>query len=239
MVDNEAGRTLLLVVLQNVLFATVVFGAFFGGVLVLRRFFGARLGYSLAALGLRRPEGGYFAGVGTGVLVGFGAVVLGIVVNLVTFFVFQKLGLPTERTVQGPFIRMLSEWITANPGVAIPTIVLVVVIFGPAVEELLWRGAVFGGLYRLGGLLRQRRIGEKAVAPGRVSFVFAAFVSSLVFAALHMEPIIIPGLFLLAFILCALYARTGSLLPSLVAHATFNGFTVGLILLSAIFMPPT
>ena len=233
MAGNEAGRTLLLVVVQNVIFAALVLGAFLGGVLVLRSF-GVRMGSSLAPLGFRRPRGGYIAGIGTGVLVGFGALMLGIAANLITFFVFERLGLPTERAMQGPFVLLLSELVAENPGIAIPATILVVVLFGPAVEELLWRGAIFGGLYRLGGLLRRRRTGEKEVEPGRASFVLAAIASSLVFAALHLEPVILPALFLLAFILCALYARTGSLLPPFVAHATFNSFTVLLILLGGV-----
>lgn len=236
MAGNEAGRTLILVVLQNVVFAALVLGAFFGGVLVLRSF-GVRVGYSLAPLGFRKPQAGYLAGIGIGVMAGLAALLLGIVANIVTYFVFQKLGLSTERAIQGPFVRLLSEWVTENPGVAIPAIILVVVIFGPAVEELLWRGAIFGGLYRLGGLLHQRRTGEKDTSPGRVSFVLAAVVSSLLFAGLHMEPIILPAIFLLAFILCAVYARTGSLLPPFVAHATFNSFTVILILLGSAVPP--
>jgi membrane protease YdiL (CAAX protease family) len=68
--------------------------------------------------------------------------------------------------------------------------------------------------------------------------VLAAVVSSLLFAGLHMEPVILPALFLLAFVLCAVYARTGSLLPPLVAHATFNSFTVIMILLGGAAVPP-
>lgn len=237
MAGNEAARTLLLVVLQNVAIAVLVLGAFFGGVLVLRSF-GVGVGYSLGALGLKRPRGGYFVGAAIGFLAGLGAVVLGIGVNLITFLVFQSLDLPTERDVQGPFVRTLSEWAAENPAAAIPATIGVVVVFGPAVEEFLWRGAVFGGLYRLGGLLRRRRAGDKSEAGlGGVRFLLAAAVSSLVFAALHLEPVIIPALFVLAVLLCALYARSGSLLPPFVAHATFNSFTVLLILLGGAAAP--
>jgi uncharacterized protein len=227
-----AEEVLLLVVLQNVLFAAVVVGGFFFGVLVLR-LFGAGAGYSLAPLGFRRPNAGYLAGAGSGFLLGLGAVFISGITNLVTFYVFRQLDLPTQRNTQGPFLRALSDWVAENPTVAIPATVLVVVLFGPAVEELLWRGAVFGGLFRLGGLFRQRPAGEKAGTPGRLSFAFAAVVSSLAFAALHLEPTIIPSLFLLAFLLCVLYARTGSLLPPFVAHATFNSFTVILLISTA------
>ena len=42
------------------------------------------------------------------------------------------------------------------PGIAVPAIVLVVVVFGPAVEELVFRGVVFNGLYRLGAWISTR-----------------------------------------------------------------------------------
>jgi membrane protease YdiL (CAAX protease family) len=35
-------------------------------------------------------------------------------------------------------------------------------------------------------------------------------------------------------ILCALFERTGSLLPTFVAHATFNSFAVSLIILAGL-----
>ncbi len=48
-----------------------------------------------------------------------------------------------------------------------------------------------------------------------------------------------PVLFVLAFVLCALYRRTGSLLPCLATHATFNAFAVLLVILSGFGVLPT
>jgi membrane protease YdiL (CAAX protease family) len=44
---------------------------------------------------------------------------------------------------------------------------------------------------------------------------------------------------LLAVALCALYRRTGSLLPCFVAHAAFNSFAVLVIILSGLGTLPT
>jgi uncharacterized protein len=66
-------------------------------------------------------------------------------------------------------------------------------------------------------------------------------VSSVIFALLHLEPVLLPAILILAVILCALFERTGSLLPPFVAHATFNSFAVLLIILSgldALDLPP-
>jgi membrane protease YdiL (CAAX protease family) len=127
----------------------------------------------------------------------------------------------------------LMRWVEESPGTAIPAIILVVVIFGPAVEELVFRGAVFNGLYRLANLT-SARFGDTSKTARRVSFALAALVSSIVFALLHLEPVLLPALLILAVVLCALFERTGSLLPTFVAHATFNSFAVSLIVLTGL-----
>src|SRR3712207_651924 len=194
------------------------------------------LGYSLAPLGFSRPRGGFFAGAGAGFLTGLGALLLSAVVNPVSVRVFDRLGYSTESTVQQPFMRGLMGWVRESPGVAIPAIICVVVIFGPAVEELVFRGAIFNGLYRLGGQISMGMEGNgySGRATRNISFALSALVSSVVFALLHLEPVLLPGLLVLAVILCALFARTGSLLPTFVAHATFNSLAVLLIILGGL-----
>ena len=63
--------------------------------------------------------------------------------------------------------------------------------------------------------------------------------SSMAFALLHFEPVILPALFVLAVALCGLYRRTGSLLPGFVAHAAFNSSAVLVMVLSGIGVLPT
>jgi membrane protease YdiL (CAAX protease family) len=209
---------------------------FWAGVLVARSF-GWKVDYSLAPLGFARPRGGVLAGIGVGVAAGIGALIASIPVNLASTFVLDRLGYSTERMIQGPFMRGLMRWVEESPGAAIPAIILVVVIFGPAVEELVFRGAVFNGLYRLGSLVFSAKL-SRSENPGRtasrVSFVLAALVSSALFALLHLEPVLLPALLILAVVLCALFVRTGSLLPTFVAHATFNSFAVSLIILAGL-----
>jgi membrane protease YdiL (CAAX protease family) len=102
------------------------------------------------------------------------------------------------------------------------------------VEELIFRGAVFNGLYRLGALISTRSLAKESVPPGKVIFAFSALASSILFALLHLEPVLMPVLVILAITLCALFQRTGSLLPSFVAHATFNSFATALIILNGL-----
>lgn len=240
---SDPAQLLLNTVALEVLLAVLTIGFFWVGVFLLRRL-GRPAGYSPAALGIRKPVSGYFSGVVLGFLAGLGALAASVLlIAPLSFYVFEELGYSTERSVQGPLMQGLSGWVGENPVVAIPTTVAVVVFFGPAVEELVFRGALFGGLYRL-GLFVSRRLGakdrgERKGTGEKISFVLSAFVSSAVFALVHGEAVISPVLFVLAFVLCALYRRTGSLLPCLATHATFNGFAVLLVILSGFGVLPT
>ena len=223
-------------VLLNVVLVGLTVGLFWGGVLVVRGF-GGKAGYSLAPLGFSRPRGGVFAGIGVGVAVGVGAVIASLPINVASAFILDRLGYSTERSVQGPFMQGLTRWVEQSPTLAVPAIILVVVILGPAVEELVFRGAVFNGLYRLlGGYVSKGLSGPEASTrtSRRLSFALAALASSAFFALLHLEPVLLPALLVLAVVLCGLFARTGSLLPSFVAHATFNSFATSLIILSGL-----
>lgn len=213
-------------VLTDTAVAGFVVSLFWLGVVVARAL-GRRASFSLAPLGFRRPKNGLLAGVGLGIAVGLGAILVSIIVNPVSAFVFERLGYSTESTVQQPFMRGLVGWVETNPAAAIPAIFLVVVVFGPAVEEFVFRGAIFNGLNRLGVLLSPR-------TAGRISFILAALVSSAFFSLLHLEPVVLPAILILAVALCALLQRTGSLLPPLVAHATFNSFATSLIVLNGL-----
>jgi membrane protease YdiL (CAAX protease family) len=221
-------QALLSVVLLNVALVGLTFGVFWGGVFVARSL-GLTPGYSLMPLGFARPRGGLLVGIGAGVLTGLGALLISLVVNPASAFVLDRLGYSPESRVQGPFMRALEGWVRESPGAAIPAIVLVVVIFGPAVEELVFRGAIFNGLYRLA-----RSNKSPGATAKRASFALSALASSALFALLHLEPVLLPALLILAVILCALFERTGSLLPPFVAHATFNSFAVLLIILSGL-----
>ncbi len=200
---------------------------------VVARALGRKASFSLAPLGFTPPGGGVLAGVGLGVAVGVSAIVVSVVVNPLSALVLDRLGYSTESTVQQPFMRGLVGWIESNPAAAIPATILVVVFFGPAVEELVFRGAVFNGLNRLGTLLASRRVGASRTTR-RASFVVAALTSSAFFALLHLEPVLLPAILILAVALCALFQRTGSLLPPFVAHATFNSFATTLIILNGL-----
>lgn len=236
---GDAALVLVGVVAQNAVLFGLTVGLFWLGVFVARRL-GGRAGYGLGALGVSRPKGGYGRAVRVGFVVGIGASAAGILVNATSMVVLDAFGVSTESNVQGPFLDGVRDWIQASPATAIAAAIAVIVLIGPAVEELVFRGAIFGGFLALASRLLGRRAtgsgGEKPPGGG-ISFVLAAVLSSVVFALLHFEPVLLPALFLLAVALCALYRRTGSLLAPFVAHATFNSITVVALIVTALASP--
>ena len=227
-------EALLSIVTLNLLLIVATISGFWILVIVMR-VLGRSASFSLSALGFSRPSRGVLVGVGVGVSVGVAAVFLGGLVNLLTTVVFESLGYSTESRVQQEFMRSLTGWVGEQPGLAIPAIISVVVLFGPFAEELIFRGAIFNGLYRL-GLLTSSQIGgkQRGWLADVSAFALAALISSAFFAALHLEPVLLPSLLILAVALCWLFRWSGSLLPSFVAHATFNSFATLLIILSGL-----
>lgn len=92
---------------------------------------------------------------------------------------------------------------------------LLLAVLAPLVEELVFRGLLYGWV------------------AGRWGSVAAWIVSSLAFAAAHYEPAHIVLVLPLGLLFGWLRRRTDSLLPSLVAHIVNNGFA----LLAAVYLP--
>jgi hypothetical protein len=238
---SDAARTLYQVLVVDSIFLILTVLLFWAGVFVARRL-GRGAGYGLGALGLARPRGGYFVGVALGLAVGVGALFSSLLITPLSMYVLERLEYSTESNVQQEFLRKVQGWVAESPGTAIPAAVFIIVVFAPAVEEIIFRGALFGGLYRLGVLLSKRLTGKKDAGKtgGRyLSFAVAALLSSTFFALLHLEPVALPAILVLAVALCALYWRTGSLVSTFVAHATFNSFAVLVIVLMGSGALPT
>ncbi|AHY45669.1 CAAX protease self-immunity [Rubrobacter radiotolerans] len=170
--------------------------------------------------------------------------ILGGFLSAVTTVFLRGLGYSAESTVQQPFMDSLQGWVAANPAVAVPAIVAVVVFLGPAAEEIAFRGGIFRLLKHLGewlsGTLGGGKVkvepgnGGREKAPSRLPVVLAAVLSSVFFALLHLEPVILPTLLVFALVLCYILERTKSLLPCIVAHATFNSFATSVIVLGGL-----
>lgn len=98
------------------------------------------------------------------------------------------------------------------PGAWMILLVVIVVVGAPLVEEIVYRGSLHTNLVRASG-----------TAVGLV-------LTAAVFAAVHLEPVEFPGLFVFALLLGGLRQWSGTLGMPIVTHMAFNA--TGLILVS-------
>jgi membrane protease YdiL (CAAX protease family) len=89
-----------------------------------------------------------------------------------------------------------------------------IAVLAPVCEEVFFRGVMFGSLRRWKGVW------------------VAATITAIVFSAAHLEfsPVIFADRLIAGFVWCLVYARTGRLLPGMMAHAANNAVVIGLLL---------
>jgi membrane protease YdiL (CAAX protease family) len=93
-----------------------------------------------------------------------------------------------------------------------PIVVVVTgaVLMAPVVEEVFFRGFLFGGLWTRWGWLP------------------AALVSSLLFSLAHLSPYVVPPFAAIGFLFAWSYRKTGAITPSIIAHLMINVVSVSL-----------
>jgi membrane protease YdiL (CAAX protease family) len=153
-----------------------------------------KYGVGWSALGLRTPErGGWWAGV----ILFFAA----IVAFLTYAGILSLAGVDTEGNV-------------SDPGGNLPRILIIgllAVVLAPFIEEVFFRGFVFGGLR------------------GRWGVPAAAVASALLWSVAHFQDSsslpLIPGIALIGLLFAGAYYYTGSLLAPITAHLAFNALS--------------
>lgn len=90
----------------------------------------------------------------------------------------------------------------------LPWAILVTSIFGPILEEIVFRKIIFGSLYK------------------RFNFFLSALISSVVFALAHMEPVHILLYSAMGFTFAFLYVITKRIWVPIFAHVTMNTMVV-------------
>jgi len=83
---------------------------------------------------------------------------------------------------------------------------IVAVVFAPFVEEVFFRGFLFQGL-------RQR-----------YGWISAMLLSSAIFAAAHLDPVVLIPTFILGNVLAYMYHRSNSVWPGIILHFLVNAF---------------
>lgn len=92
---------------------------------------------------------------------------------------------------------------------------VLVCIFAPIFEELIFRGYVYGGL--------------RAIMTPRAAIIVAAAL----FAAVHLSVEAFLVIMLIGAMLCYLYERSRSLIPGMIAHGLHNGLVMAFMLLQS------
>ncbi|MGO4890520.1 CPBP family intramembrane glutamic endopeptidase [Anaerobacillus sp. MEB173] len=89
-----------------------------------------------------------------------------------------------------------------------PIFMLVTAVIGPILEEIVFRKIIFGTLYK------------------RYNFWIAAIISSLIFAAVHMDFTHLLIYTAMGFVFAYLYVRTKRIIVPIVAHVAMNSFVM-------------
>ena len=87
---------------------------------------------------------------------------------------------------------------------AVALLVVIIAVLAPVCEETFFRGAIYA-TGRAVGLEKQGMV-----------------ISAVLFAALHLIPLLFPFYVLFGVVMCKLYARTGTLASPIAAHVTMN-----------------
>lgn len=143
-------------------------------------------------LGLRGTHPGFY------VLAGLLGVIIQIPTSALYDLILKRHPLEADHDV-----LFMENFSRGRPWQAI--IFFILVLAGPFLEEVFFRGALF------------RPLRKENTAVGVV------LVSSVLFAFVHLEKQIFLPIAILGFVLGTLRSASGSLLPSVVMHATFNG----------------
>jgi len=96
---------------------------------------------------------------------------------------------------------------------------LTLVVIAPIAEEVLFRGYLLGKLRK------------------NVSLLVSIFVTSVLFAIVHLSFNVGVDVFALSIVLCLLRVKTGSLWPSILLHMTKNGLAFYLLFINPLLFP--
>lgn len=159
-----------------------------------------KYGTSLSALGFKWPErGGFWSTLGIAIAL----IIAGLGVNYAYFEALALVGIEPDTEIKEIF---------QSPGPLI-TIAILSLLFAPLMEEVFYRGFVFGGLRARWGL------------------AWAALASGLLFGVSHLgNPAgiyLIPPVTIIGAMFAWAYAYSGSIVTSFLAHFLFNLFALG------------
>ena len=130
------------------------------------------------------------------IAIGCGLMVFSYIFNLLYNMALMFKGVQTPYDASDIFGSGSSPWLIFLAGIVV----------APLVEEIFFRGFLYTGLRE------------------KYGWIAAALISSGLFAAVHLQPITMPSIFLLGLIFAYLYERTESIWPAVIMHFATNTF---------------
>lgn len=165
--------------------------------------------------------------VGTGVLLGVLAQL--VLVPAVTFPLLWLTDTDVDEVSRSA--RELTDRATTPVGVV--SLVIAVGVVAPIVEEVFFRGLLFGAFKKRDNLFWRRARNAHAVPDAqqsardrRQNVLVAGIASSVIFGLIHFQPLLIPALSAVGGLFAWLAHRYGRLGPAIWAHAGFNMTTL-------------
>lgn len=146
------------------------------------------------------------ANVGIGVAIGLAGLFVAGIISLVQSAIIQSF---THKTVEAPKQISLQH----NPQtISLVIIAVSVVLLAPLAEEAFFRGFIF------------RRLAQ------RYRVAIAVAVSAAIFGLAHLIPLIMLPIFGLGVLLATIVRARKSIVPSILAHMTFNGIQIAILI---------
>jgi membrane protease YdiL (CAAX protease family) len=139
-----------------------------------------------------------------------GLPVLGLALGLVVHLPAESIREVVERYYPTPtdVLSARAAMLSGRTPLDVVLVLLSVACVGPLVEEIFFRGGLFGALRR------------------HHSVTSASVTTAIAFVVGHFDPRLWPSLVIVAVVLAYLRAASGSLLPCLALHVAFNTVTV-------------
>jgi membrane protease YdiL (CAAX protease family) len=137
--------------------------------------------------------------IGVSIIWAFSGVFLALFAQAIAANIERLFGIPMGSENTKEIINIINT---------MPLTILVSSIFGPILEEIIFRKIIFGSLYK------------------RFNFFVAALISSLIFALAHMEPQHIIIYSSMGFTFAFLYVKTNRIIVPIFAHLAMNTIVV-------------
>jgi uncharacterized protein len=139
---------------------------------------------------------------------GIGQIILWSILGFFLVMIAQGVSSVIERFIIGVDTASENTLVLMQVAREIPVFLIIITILGPILEELVFRKAIFGSLYK------------------RMNFFFSAIISGVLFAVLHMDFSHLLTYIAAATVFAFLYVETKKIIVPIIVHMSMNTMAV-------------